>query len=167
MSSMCARSGQENPHTQAPLLFIALNTHSRYVQLAQLLRTRGRSGPHGRTVRRTSNGYIDRLKHVRVVRKVKAGRSALQDRMVRDLTTWNNRALVSQSNSSGLSAIHGRTVRTWTTYRPAKNPGRSVVQGHKNTPSLSKLNSSYADGPASWLGRSAKGRQRQTASRPL
>jgi hypothetical protein len=27
MSSMCARSGQESPHTQAPLLFIALNTH--------------------------------------------------------------------------------------------------------------------------------------------
>jgi hypothetical protein len=27
MSSMCARSGQESPHTRAPLLFIALNTN--------------------------------------------------------------------------------------------------------------------------------------------
>jgi hypothetical protein len=27
MSSMCARSGQESPHTRAPLLFIALNTY--------------------------------------------------------------------------------------------------------------------------------------------
>jgi hypothetical protein len=27
MCSMCARSGEENPHTQAPLLFIALNTY--------------------------------------------------------------------------------------------------------------------------------------------
>jgi hypothetical protein len=27
MSSMCARSGQERPHTQAALLFIVLNTH--------------------------------------------------------------------------------------------------------------------------------------------
>jgi hypothetical protein len=123
--------------------------------------------PYGRTVHRTSNGYIDRLKPVRAVRKVKVGWSTLQGRTVRDLTTWNNRALVSQSNSSGLSAIHGRTVRTWTTYCSAKNPGRSVVQGLKNTLSLRKLNSSYADGPASWPGRSARERQRQTTSRPL
>jgi hypothetical protein len=27
MSSMCARSGQESPHTRVPLLFIAHNTH--------------------------------------------------------------------------------------------------------------------------------------------
>jgi hypothetical protein len=75
--------------------------------------------------------------------------------------TWQlgiTERLVSQSNSSGLSAIHGRTARTWTTYRPAKNSGRSVVQSLKNTSSLSKLNLSYADGPASWLGRSAKKR---------
>jgi hypothetical protein len=42
------------------------------VQIAQLLRTRGRSAPHGRTVRRTSNGYKDHLKHVSVVRKSQA-----------------------------------------------------------------------------------------------
>jgi hypothetical protein len=40
-------------------------------------------------------------------------------------------------------------VRTWTTYRLAKNPGRSIVQGLKNTLSLPKLNSAYADGLAS------------------
>jgi hypothetical protein len=67
--------------------------HSRYVQLAQLLRTRRRSAPYGRTVRRTSNDYIDRLKPVRAVRKVKVGRSAHRGRTVRNLTTWNNRAL--------------------------------------------------------------------------
>jgi hypothetical protein len=51
--------------------------HSRYVQLAQLLRTRGRTVPYGWMVRRTSNGYINRLNPVRDVRKVKAGRSTL------------------------------------------------------------------------------------------
>jgi hypothetical protein len=127
------------------------------VQLAQLLRTRGRFAPHGHTVRCTNNGYMDRLKPVRAIKKVKAGWSAVLGRTVQDLSTWNNRALVSQNNSSGLSAIHGRTVRTWTTYRPAKSPRRSVVQGHKNTLSLPKLNSAYVDGPASWPGRSAKG----------
>jgi hypothetical protein len=110
--------------------------HSRYVQLAQLLRPRGLSAPYGRTVLHTSNGYIDRLKPVRTVKKVKDGRSALLGRTVRDLATWNNKALVSQSNSSELSAIHGWMVRTWTTYRLAKKPGRSVVQGLKNTLSL-------------------------------
>jgi hypothetical protein len=76
MSSMCARNGQERPHTRAPLLFIALNKYiARNVHLAQLLRTCGRFAPYGRTVRRTSNGYIDRLKPVRAIRKVKVGRS--------------------------------------------------------------------------------------------
>jgi hypothetical protein len=42
---------------------------SRYVQLAQVLRTRRRSAPHGWTVRRTSNDYKDRLKHVRCQKK--------------------------------------------------------------------------------------------------
>jgi hypothetical protein len=136
------------------------------VQLAHLLRTRGWFTTHVRTVCRTSNGYIDHLKPVRAVRKVKAERSAHQGRTVWNMTTWNNRALVSQSNSSWQSVIHGRTVRTWTTYRPAKNPGWSLVQGHKNTPSLPKLNSSYADGspwgdrdrqPADLSGRVADG----------
>jgi hypothetical protein len=45
MSSMYARSAQESPHTRAP---------------------------HGRTVRRTSNGYKDHLKHVGAVRKSQA-----------------------------------------------------------------------------------------------
>jgi hypothetical protein len=45
---------------------------SRYVQLAQLLRTRGESAPHGRMVRRTSNNYKGRLKPVSAVRKSQA-----------------------------------------------------------------------------------------------
>jgi hypothetical protein len=77
MSSMYARNGKESIHTQATLLFIApQHICSRYVQLAQLLRTCERSAPYGRTVRRTNNDYIDRLKPVRAVRKVKVGRSA-------------------------------------------------------------------------------------------
>jgi hypothetical protein len=81
--------------------------------------------------------------------------------------TWITESLASLSNSSGLSAIHGRMVRTWTTYCPAKNPGLSIVQCLKNTPSLPKLDSSNADGPAYWLRWSAKRRQRQTTSWPL
>jgi hypothetical protein len=42
------------------------------VQLVQVLRTRGRSAPHGRTVRRTSNGYKYRLKPVSAVIKSQA-----------------------------------------------------------------------------------------------
>jgi hypothetical protein len=43
--------------------------HICYVQLAHVMRTRGRSAPHGRTVRRTSNGYKDCLKPINAVRK--------------------------------------------------------------------------------------------------
>jgi hypothetical protein len=42
------------------------------VQLAHVLRTRGRSAPYGRTFPRTSNDYKDRLKHVSAVRKSQA-----------------------------------------------------------------------------------------------
>jgi hypothetical protein len=42
------------------------------VQLAQLLHTRGRFVPHGRTIRRTSNSYKDHLKPVSAVRKSQA-----------------------------------------------------------------------------------------------
>jgi hypothetical protein len=62
---MCARNGQESPHTRAPLLYIApQHKPSRYVQLAHVLRTRGRSASRG-----TSNGYKDRLKPASAVRK--------------------------------------------------------------------------------------------------
>jgi hypothetical protein len=45
---------------------------SRYVQLAHILRTRGRSAPYGRTVHCTSNSYNSHLKHVSAVRKSQA-----------------------------------------------------------------------------------------------
>jgi hypothetical protein len=48
------------------------------MQLAQVLRTRGRSAPYGWMVRRTSNDYKDCLKPVGAVRKSQA-------RMVRAL----------------------------------------------------------------------------------
>jgi hypothetical protein len=44
---------------------------------------------HTRTVRRTHNGYISRLKSVRAVRKVRSGQSAHLGRTVRDLATWS------------------------------------------------------------------------------
>jgi hypothetical protein len=81
--------------------------------------------------------------------------------------TWVTESLISLNNTSGRSANHGRTVRTWTTYRPAKNPGRFVVQKLKNTLSLSKLDSPYADCPPVGAERSATKRQRQTTSLPL
>jgi hypothetical protein len=77
--------------------------------------------------------------------------------------TWVTECLISLSNSSERSANHGRTVRTWTTYRSAKNPGRSIVQSLKNTPFLPKLDFSYADGPPAGAGRSATRRQGQTS----
>jgi hypothetical protein len=43
-------------HTSSPSIYITLHISNRYVQLAQLLRTHGRSAPLGRTVCRTSNG---------------------------------------------------------------------------------------------------------------
>jgi hypothetical protein len=45
---------------------------SHYVQLAHVLRTRGRFTPYGRTIRRTSNDYNSRLKRVRAIRKSQA-----------------------------------------------------------------------------------------------
>jgi hypothetical protein len=48
-----------------------LNT-SHYVQLAHILRTRGRSAPYGCTVDRISNGYNSHLGHVSAVRKSQA-----------------------------------------------------------------------------------------------
>ena len=56
-------------HTSSTSIYSPQLKHSRYVQLAQLLRTRGRSAPHGRTARRTSNDYMDRLNPVRAIRK--------------------------------------------------------------------------------------------------
>jgi hypothetical protein len=63
------------------------------VQLVQVLRTSGQSAPHGRTVRRTSNGYKERLKPVSAVRKNQPGRSARLGRTARDLSIWNTKAL--------------------------------------------------------------------------
>jgi hypothetical protein len=60
----CCRLEVPVPHFE--LGFVGSNC---YVQLAQLLRTRGRSAPLGRTVRRTSNDQISRLKYVRAARK--------------------------------------------------------------------------------------------------
>ena len=67
MSSMYARNGQESPHTWAPPL-----NSSHYVQLAQLLRMRGRSALYDQTVQHTGNNFSSHLKHVSAVRKSQA-----------------------------------------------------------------------------------------------
>jgi hypothetical protein len=85
-----------------------------------------------------------------------AGRSGTWHTCVAD-------SLISLSNTSRRFANHGRTVRTWTTYRPAKNPRRSVVQSPKNTLSLPKLDFTYVNGPPARARRSATTRQRQTS----
>jgi hypothetical protein len=76
---------------------------SRYVQLAQVLRTRGWSAPHGRTVCLTSNGYNARLKCIRVVRKSQA-RTVCQPRL-------DGPGLVNmRCKSTDYIEQHGRTV---------------------------------------------------------
>jgi hypothetical protein len=56
-------------HMSSPSIYSPLHISNRYVQLAQLLRTRGWSAPLGWMVRRTCNDYISCLKYVRAVRK--------------------------------------------------------------------------------------------------
>jgi hypothetical protein len=60
---------------------------------------------------------------------------------------------------AGLSALGPPTVR--------QNHGQFVVQRLKNTLSLPKLNLAYADDPATWPGRSARGDRDKCASRLL
>jgi hypothetical protein len=52
---VCKEWPRELSHTSSPSIYSRLQISNRYVQLAQLLRTRERSAPLGRTVRRTSN----------------------------------------------------------------------------------------------------------------
>jgi hypothetical protein len=86
------------------------------------------SSTHTRTVRRTGNSYKDRLKPVRAVRKSQA-------RTVRPPRPDDPRPVNLEYQSTGqlkqperTVRQSGRTVRTGTTYRSAKNPGQSVVQ---------------------------------------
>jgi hypothetical protein len=91
MSSTCPRNGQERLHTRATLVFIApQHICSRYVQLAQIMRTRGWSAPYGRTV------------HVPV--------TAIS-------TVWNLLELSEKSRSDGPPTRPGRsgTWHTWVT----------------------------------------------------
>jgi hypothetical protein len=53
---VCKEWLREPSHMSSPSICSPLLISNRYVQLAQLLRTRGRSAPFGRTVRRTGNG---------------------------------------------------------------------------------------------------------------
>jgi hypothetical protein len=52
---VCKEWPREPSHMISPSIYSPLHISNRYVQLAQLLRTRGRFAPLGRTVRHTSN----------------------------------------------------------------------------------------------------------------
>jgi hypothetical protein len=52
---VCKEWPREPSHTSSPYIYSPPQNSNHYVQLAQILRTRGRSAPLGRTVRRTSN----------------------------------------------------------------------------------------------------------------
>jgi hypothetical protein len=93
MCSMCARNGQESSHASSTSIYSPQHIHSRYVQLAQFMCTRRRSASYGQTVHRTSNDYIDRLKPIRAVRKIKVRQSAHPGRTVRNLTNLDNGVL--------------------------------------------------------------------------
>jgi hypothetical protein len=54
--NVCKEWPREPSHMSSPSIYSPPHNSNRYVQLAQFLRTRGRSAPLGRTVRRTSNG---------------------------------------------------------------------------------------------------------------
>jgi hypothetical protein len=53
--NVCKEWPREPSHTSSPSIYSPPHISNRYVQLAQFLRTRGRSAPLGRTVRRTGN----------------------------------------------------------------------------------------------------------------
>ena len=105
MSSMYARSGQDSPqHTSSTSIYSPQLKPSRYVQLAQLLRTRGRCALHVRMVRRTSNGYKDHLKPVSAIRKSQA-------RTVRPPRSDGLGPVNMKYQSTNQFKQHGRTVR--------------------------------------------------------
>lgn len=167
MSSMYARSGQESPHTQAPFLFIAHNSNL-VIMCKQHNFCAHMDGPRpmaGRSV-----------VPVTAIKTVETCQCCQKKSSLDDPPSWAGRSGTCQHGISQHSSVktiradcppfYGRTVCTWTTYRPAKNPGQSIVQGLKNTLSLPKLNSVYADGPASWLGwqrRETETRRQQTS----
>jgi hypothetical protein len=97
MSSMCARNGQESPHTQSPLLFIAHHSNPT-VMCKQHTFCAHVDGPRPKAGRSTAhNDYFSCLKSVRAVRKVRSGPSANLGQTVRDLATWSTRALTKKS----------------------------------------------------------------------
>jgi hypothetical protein len=90
MSSMCARNGQESPHTRAPLLFIDPLSNPTVM-------SKRTCSVHTRTTRRTHNDYFSCLKSIRAIRKVRSGQSAHLGWTIRDLATWSTRALTNWS----------------------------------------------------------------------
>jgi hypothetical protein len=53
--NMCKKWPREPSHTSSPSIYSPPHISNRYVQLAQFLRTRGRSAPLGRIVHRIGN----------------------------------------------------------------------------------------------------------------
>jgi hypothetical protein len=56
--NVCKEWPREPSHMSSPSIYSTPLKSNRYVQFAHFLRTRGRSAPYGRTVRRTHNNYF-------------------------------------------------------------------------------------------------------------
>jgi hypothetical protein len=114
MSSMCARNGQERPHTRAPLLFIA---HLSMLTVMCLKHTfyAHANGPRP-TVGWSVVLVMDKIPvwNLSVLsEKVKSERFANHGRMVHDLAIKNTRALTKLIYTSGRSTLQGRIVCAW------------------------------------------------------
>jgi hypothetical protein len=128
MSSMFARNCQESPHTRAPHLFIAPNTNLAVMFKHMFYSHADGSCPMAGLSVVPIMAIMTIWNLSALSEKVKPGQSACLGRTVQDLSIWDARALTNLNNTGGLSTNHGRTVRTKTTYCPAKNPGHSIVQ---------------------------------------
>jgi hypothetical protein len=98
MSSMCVRNGQENPHTRAPILFIAHHSNPT-VMCKQHTFSAHADGPRPRAGRSTVHitTIFSCLKSIRAIRKVRSGQFTHLGGTVRDLATWSTRALTKRS----------------------------------------------------------------------
>jgi hypothetical protein len=84
--NVCKEWPREPSHTSSPSIYSPPHNSNRYVQLAHILRTCGRSA-----VQVTAT--FSRLKYVRAVRKARSGPSANLGRTVQHLATWSTRTL--------------------------------------------------------------------------
>ena len=132
MSSMCARNGQESPHTRATLLFIVPHLKPTVMCKRGQFCAHADGPPYTITAIMTVETCQSRLKRwVRTVRPSRPDRPRPGK--------FKHPSLGSNGvNTRGPSGYKSRTVRDLRQYCPDWSPGPSVVQIYKNTQSLSK-----------------------------